>query len=214
MDPIDRYLELALTPDTEGLAHLFREQMAAGGAAVTYDRLVQPAMERLGARWERDEITVADEHLVTALTEQLLAEVADRRGGGPSAVVACTPGNEHRVGASIAADGLRRAGWQPRLLAPATSYAGIVGACEEGRASLLALSVGMDDELAVLDEDLRWLRAALGHATPILVGGGAVRRRVDWRPPPGVRSGRTAADALREGRRLRPDPSLRSARVS
>jgi MerR family transcriptional regulator, light-induced transcriptional regulator len=214
MDPIDRYLELALTPDTVGLARLFETQVAAEGAAATYDRLVQPALELLGARWERDEITVADEHLVTALTEQLLAGVGDRRGGGPTAVVACTPGNEHRLGALIAADGLRRAGWQPRLLPPATSYAGIVRACEEGRARLLALSVGMDDELAVLDGELRRLRAAIGRTTPILVGGGAVRRRADWRPPAGVSSGRTAADALREGRRLRSSPSPSSERAS
>jgi MerR family transcriptional regulator, light-induced transcriptional regulator len=207
MDPIDRYLELALTPDAEGLTRLFEQQLAAGGAEATYDRLVQPALERLGARWERDEITVADEHLVTALTEQLLAGIAVRRGGGPSAVVACTPGNEHRLGALIAADGLRRAGWQPRLLPPPTSWAGIVRACEQGRVSLLALSVGTDDELTVLDEDLRWLRAAIGPSTPILVGGGAVRRRTDWQPPPGVSSGTTAADVLREGRRLRASPS-------
>jgi MerR family transcriptional regulator, light-induced transcriptional regulator len=205
MDRVERYLELALTPDIDGLARLLDAAVAADGPTATYDRLIQPALDALGARWERDEITVADEHLVTALTEQLLADIHHRGSGvGPVAVVASTPDNEHRVGAGMVADALRHAGWQVQLLASGSDYAEIVRACTQHGAGLLALSAGLELELAELDDDLVRLREAVGEHTTILVGGGPVLRRPDWRGPDDVIVCTCAEDALREGRRRLP----------
>lgn len=113
---VDTYLDLALLPDVEGLAELVLGRIATQGALPVYERLLQPALEEVGRRWEDDELTVADEHLVTALTEQVLTRVRRRVTSGPRAVVACTSGNEHRIGAMMVTDTLGSVGWNPILL--------------------------------------------------------------------------------------------------
>lgn len=182
---VDTYLDLALLPDVEGLAELVLGRIAADGALVVYEQLLQPALEEVGRRWERDELTVADEHLVTALTEQVLTRVRSRAGSGPTAVVACTPGNEHRVGAAMVSDTLTLAGWNPVVLGTGTPFEDLAALCNDRDVGLVALSVGIEEELAVLGSQLERLRLRLGADTRIIVGGGALRRDPDWHPPLG-----------------------------
>lgn len=201
MEAVERYLELALAPDVEALTKLVFDAVEEEGPLVAYDRLVQPALEETGRRWELDQLTVADEHLVTALTEQVLSSVGRRRTGGPLAVVSCTPANEHRIGATMVADALALAGWRPLLLGAKTPFDALEELCLERGAGLVALSVGLNEELHALWERLREVRATLGDRVPILVGGGALLRGT-WQPPEGVTVATSACAALEFGRQL------------
>lgn len=183
---VETYLDLALLPDVEGLAELVLGRVEAEGALPVYEGLLQPALEEVGRRWEHDELTVADEHLVTALTEQVLTRVRRRVTAGPIAVVACTPGNEHRVGAVMVTDTLGLAGWNPMLLGARTPFEDLAALCRSRDVRLVALSVGIEEELDVLGTQLERLRLRLGHDAHIIVGGGAVRRQPDWHAPAGV----------------------------
>lgn len=184
---VDTYLDLALRPDVEGLAELVLGRVAVDGVLPVYEQLLQPALEEVGRRWERDELTVADEHLVTALTEQVLTRVRRKAAAsGPRAVVACTPGNEHRVGATMVSDTLALAGWNPMLLGARTPFEDLVALCGDRPVRLVALSVGIEEELGVLGSQLERLRLRLGPDVLIIVGGGALRREPDWHAPSGV----------------------------
>lgn len=183
---IDTYLDRALVPDVEGLAELVLAQVAAQGALPVYERLLQPALEEVGRRWENDELTVADEHLVTALTEQVLTRIRHRAPSGPRAVVACTPGNEHRIGALMVSDTLGLTGWDPMLLGARTPFAELAELCDARDVRLVALSVGIEEELGVLGTQLERLRLRVGPDVHVVVGGGALRRQPDWYAPVGV----------------------------
>jgi methanogenic corrinoid protein MtbC1 len=57
------------------------------GVAGLYQRVIAPAMWRIGDLWEQGAISVADEHLATALTHQTMAGIygpasATRQGRG------------------------------------------------------------------------------------------------------------------------------------
>lgn len=183
---VDAYLDLALLPDVEGLAELVLGRIAQHGALSVYEQLLQPALEEVGRRWEDDELTVADEHLVTALTEQVLTRVRRRGTSGPMAVVACTPGNEHRVGAVMVSDTLGSAGWDPMLLGARTPFQDLSALCGARDVQLVALSVGIEEELEVLGPQLELLRSRVGPDVHIIVGGGALRRQPDWQAPDGM----------------------------
>ncbi len=183
---VDSYLDLALLPDVEGLAELVLDQVAALGALPVYERLLQPALEEVGRRWENDELTVADEHLVTALTEQVLTRVRRKSTSGPIAVVACTPGNEHRVGAMMVSDALGSAGWNPMLLGARTPFEDLAALCAARGVQLVALSVGIEEELGVLAPQLERLRLRVGPDMHVIVGGGALRRQPGWHAPDGM----------------------------
>jgi MerR family transcriptional regulator, light-induced transcriptional regulator len=205
---VDTYLDLALLPDVEGLAELVLGRVATQGALPVYERLLQPALEEVGRRWENDELTVADEHLVTALTEQVLTRVGRRVTSGPMAVVACTPGNEHRVGAVTVSDTLGLAGWNPALLGARTPFEDLAALCSARDVRLVALSVGIEEELGVLGPQLERLRLRVGPDVHVIVGGGAVRRQEDWHAPADVTVCTSVSELLGLARELLPVPAV------
>lgn len=207
---VDRYLDLALLPDVEGLADLVVEQVATQGALQVYEQLLQPALEEVGRRWEHDELTVADEHLVTALTEQVLTRVRRRVTSGPLAVVACTPGNEHRVGAVMVSDTLGLAGWDPMLLGARTPFEDLAALCVARGVRLVALSVGIEEELGLLGTQLERLRLRVGPDVQIMIGGGALRRQPDWHAPAGVTACVSVLELLDLAGELLPAPARAS----
>lgn len=202
---VDTYLDLALLPDVEGLADLVLERVEEKGALPVYEQLLQPALEEVGRRWEHDELTVADEHLVTALTEQVLTRIRRRVTSGPTAVVACTPGNEHRVGAVMVGDTLGLAGWNPMVLGARTPFEDLAELCAARDARLVALSVGIEEELGVLGTQLERLRLRLGPDVHIVVGGGALLREQDWHAPADVKVCTSVVELLGVARDLLPD---------
>ena len=62
--------------------------------------VVLPMLVEVGARWERDELSVGDEHLTSHLLERRLLGMARgwERGAGPLALLACPPGERHTLG--------------------------------------------------------------------------------------------------------------------
>ena len=69
--------------------------------AEIYEELITPALWLIGDLWQRGEITVADEHLATEITQRVLAleqearRVRDQRKG--YRVLLATPSGEHHV---------------------------------------------------------------------------------------------------------------------
>lgn len=67
-------------------------------------QLITPALHRVGLRWERGEIGVADEHLACSVCEWLLFALAGRvrrpLATGRRALVGCSEGELHGLGGS------------------------------------------------------------------------------------------------------------------
>ncbi|HEX4692024.1 MAG TPA: cobalamin-dependent protein [Solirubrobacteraceae bacterium] len=87
--------------------------------------LITPVMHEVGRRWERGEIGVADEHLATSVCEWLLFSIAGRSprvrsGTARRAVVGCSPGELHTLGALIVAKVLSERGWRVLYLGGST----------------------------------------------------------------------------------------------
>ena len=199
MDPVSQYIELALRGDLDGLSTLVEEVNARGGPLAHYDLLIRPALAEVGDRWARGLLTVGEEHLITALSEQLATGMSRRGRGGSEhvAIVACTPGNHHRVGLLAAADALALAGWHPLVLGSDTPTQDVARLARERDAGLVALSVGLDVELATLEEQLQHLRGVMRQEAAVLVGGNALFR-ADWLAPPYVIACDSAAQAYAE----------------
>jgi MerR family transcriptional regulator, light-induced transcriptional regulator len=199
MDPVSHYIELALRGDLDGLATLVEEVTDRAGPLAHYDLLIRPALAEVGDRWERGLLTVGEEHLITALSEQLAAGLSRRASARSDnvAVIACTPGNQHRVGLLAVAEALALAGWNPLVLGSDTPTQELARMARDRNAGLVALSVGLDAELPTLDEQLRRLRRVVRPDAAILVGGNALFR-ADWLAPPYVIACDSASQAYAE----------------
>jgi methanogenic corrinoid protein MtbC1 len=176
----DRYLDALLERNSHHARRVIDESLQAGVAiADVYLHMLQPAMYELGRRWAAGEVNVAYEHYATAVTERLLADLAARMEvapmGGRLAVVACTPGEQHCLGARMVSDFLGAEGWEVAELgasAPAGALAELVDA---ERPDVVALSTATAAQLAGAREAVSRL-AALDARPFIAVGGQAWER--------------------------------------
>jgi len=111
-----RYVSLLLAGDVRGPRRLIDEAAESGSPVEDlYLEALQPALQEIGERWERGEITVAQEHLATAVTSAVLADLAESLEGTAErrgrALVCCTPGERHALGGRMVADFLAADGW-------------------------------------------------------------------------------------------------------
>ena len=87
--------------------------------------VVIPALRWTGDAWDRGELTVAQEHAITAKVRARLGNlISDGRGSAHGvAVLACGPGEQHDLGLLMLAVMLRADGWRVEFLGADTPVA-------------------------------------------------------------------------------------------
>ena len=134
---------------------------------------------KIGALWESNRISVAQEHAGTAVCQYVLAELynrmpapATRRG---RAVVTGVEGEYHQVGANLVADALESDGWDVRFLGVNTPRAGVLEALADHQADVLGVSVTMLFNVAMARRLIREARERMGAKLTVIAGGAAFR---------------------------------------
>jgi methanogenic corrinoid protein MtbC1 len=140
------------------------------------DEVLAPAMHDIGALWERDQITIADEHLATFVVERLIAEISSRlevaEPASRDCVLLATPTPErHAAGLLMAYDVLRGAGFDTICLGVGVPRPALIAALHRHRPALVGLSATMPS-LADLTETVDAVLEALPGAQ-VLIGGAA-----------------------------------------
>ena len=109
------------------------------------DELVAPLLAEIGERWHQGQLRVGQEHLATSVIRRFLdnlRETAAMQATGP-VIVATTPtGQNHEMGAMMAAVAAAVAGWRVIYLMPSLPARDIVAAVKN---DLLAWACPSDD---------------------------------------------------------------------
>ena len=192
----DAFLNALIERDESRARAAIDEALDAGaGVREVYLDILQPALYGLGERWARGEITVAQEHFASTVTARLLSVLGEQLRIAPRdgrlAVVACSPGELHVLGALMLGDFLQAEGWEVIQLGasmPAGDLAALVAAEQP---DAVALSTAMPDRLDGAAETL--VRLAALQPKPFLAVGGLA-----WRGEETVRATRLGADLLVE----------------
>jgi methanogenic corrinoid protein MtbC1 len=141
-------------------------------------QVVAPAMRTIGDLWARDEITVADEHLATAITYRALNVISAAGGAAPQPtrariMLAALEEERHAVGLQMVTDTLVAAGYDVMALGADVPLDALLAAIARYAPAVLGLSVTMPagprlpDTLARIRE--------VDPKLPILVGGAGAR---------------------------------------
>jgi methanogenic corrinoid protein MtbC1 len=137
-------------------------------------KIIQPAQHEIGRLWQENRISVAQEHLATAVSQLALSHLYRHLPRDPSngkvILLACVEGELHEVGARMASDILEMAGFDVRFLGANVPTSHLVRMVREQTPDLLALSVTMTYHLPALRAALEQTRAAAPRL-PIAVGG-------------------------------------------
>ncbi|UCE84779.1 MAG: MerR family transcriptional regulator [Deltaproteobacteria bacterium] len=149
-------------------------QLSALGPAAFARDVAGPLLRDMGERWERGEVSIAAEHLVSSATRGILAD-ALRAGsfaaGGTPRILFTTPeGEPHEFGALIAAVTAVAAGAAATYLGPQLPTDEVAGAVAASGARVVALGV-ITLPLGAARRYLTDLRERLSAATEIWVGG-------------------------------------------
>lgn len=193
---VDRLLDRGL-----GLEHL-------------YTSVIHPAMSEVGRLWQENEITVAEEHLATAITQAAMGRAFERlyrwhESRSSSLIAACVDEERHQVGLRMLCDLLELEGWNTAYLGASVPAESLVDIVRKRRPDVVALSAAIVPHLPRLRVAIEAIRGAVPNPPLIIVGGRALNG--DQALARRLGADLTAADAGEAVRLLRSHASARSA---
>lgn len=156
---------------------LMKEVMDHGSSLTQASvQLVQPALYQIGKLWQQNRISVSQEHLATAITQNVLASAYMQASFAPAvgktAMFACVEANHHSVGLRMVSDGFETAGWDALFLGANVPMTDLLHEVDRLRPDLLALSVSLPNHVTSAGLSIQMLHAEMGSACPeIWVGG-------------------------------------------
>ena len=146
-----------------------------------YMDLFQKSLYAVGELWEFNKISVAKEHLVTAITEGLLNLIYPRlfekelQKQNKKVVISCAANEFHQIGGKMAADIFELNGWDSHFLGANTPIQHMLEYIQDVKPDLLGFSVSVYFNLPSLKTGLDAVRSEFKNLD-ILVGGQAFNR--------------------------------------
>jgi DNA-binding transcriptional MerR regulator len=140
--------------------------------------VVIPYFTELGERWQRGDISVAQEHFASNIVRGRLCGLARGWGSGrgPRAVLACPPGEQHDIALLVFGIMLNRRGWRIDYLGANTPIDELARTVDAAAADLVVIAATTPKVLTPLRRRL----AALAQQAPMaLAGAGATPRFAD-----------------------------------
>ncbi len=203
------YLAAILEGDRRTAVRVTEQAARAHPITSVYRQVVEAAQVEVGARWARNEISIAREHMATAISQYVLGTlyshlpIPDRTLG--RAVITGVEGERHQLGSHMVADLLEAEGWSVRFLGTQMPHPDIVEVAREHGAKAVGISATMMANLDGVAGLIRDLRETLGPELRIVVGGRAFHAEAElWRTLGADATGRNLDEALEAFRTLLP----------
>jgi len=173
------YLAAVLEGSRRRAADAVGRAAAAGlDLRAIYLDVLQPTLREIGRLWQLNEISVADEHLATAITQMVMARLysdfAPRVApGGPTLVGACAETERHDIGLRMVCDLIEVEGWDAVYLGNTVPVESLIATVRRRRPQVVALSASITPHLPQLRAAIDAIRE-VGDAQwrPLVLVGG------------------------------------------
>lgn len=149
-----------------------------------YEGVIKPAMYKVGELWEEGKISVATEHLASAIVETLLGHLHYRiikNAGTNKMVVVITSVEDevHQIGAKMVSDMFELHGWTSHFLGANTPMDELLDFISRINPTIIGLSMSINLHTRNLEKTISKIRERIPEM-PILVGGqGLIEDRKD-----------------------------------
>lgn len=165
-------LDAALLAFDEARSHAVLDALIARFSLDTVlSDVVLPYLHGLGERWEKGEVSIAQEHFASALLRGRLLGLARGwgQGLGPTALLACAPGEQHDLGLIAFGLTLRARGWRILYLGPDTPLDALAEAAKSTQPDIVVISAVAPETLTAGRRAIN----ALAQNHRLAVGGAA-----------------------------------------
>ena len=140
-----------------------------------YLYIIQSSLYDIGTLWEEGKVSVAQEHLASAIATRIIASISSNMAGNPidkGKILVTSSSNEfHQIGAWMLSDILEIEGWNVRFLGANTPYEELFKLMRDFKPEILAVSVTMPFSIEAIkemilkiksDEELKDIKVLVG----------------------------------------------------
>ena len=176
------YLDYLLKKDRFGANQAIQQAIQQGTTLHSvYLDIIQPAMIEIGRLWQIREISVADEHMATVITQYVMTQLYPIIFATPKnghRMVALALGSElHEIGIRMVADYFEYHGFETIYLGANVPVVKVIQTIQDEQVELVAISVTISTHLSNLKELIQAIRQAdESKLIKIIIGGQAVMR--------------------------------------
>jgi methylmalonyl-CoA mutase cobalamin-binding domain/chain len=178
----DAFEAALLTGNQRAAVAIMERCLDSGRSLIDFElHVIQPALYGIGEKWQLNRVTVAQEHMATAMVHAVmtlgLVRSPASKPRNKRVLLACVEGNHHAVGLRMVADAFQLDGYEVQYLGPNVPSAAIVQQALDWKPDLIGLSASFAQQLRLVRLVIGNLAERLGDARPaVLVGGLAINR--------------------------------------
>lgn len=147
-----------------------------------YEGLYKESLYEVGRLWESNKISVASEHLATALVEgimnNLYASLIPKKTTKKKVVLGCVENEHHQVGIKMAGDVFESQGWETFFLGSGVPNESLVKFIAQTKPDMVALSLSVYFNMPSLLGLLSKIHEEF-PGLPVVIGGQAFQQMVD-----------------------------------
>lgn len=177
----EQYLNLLLEGKRVACGRIVQDLLDQGIEIKTlYTDLFQRSLYKVGELWETNKITVAKEHLATAITEGLLNLIyptlfeTEQERKDKKVVISCAAEEYHQIGGKMVADIFEIHGWDGHFLGANTPLDHMLAYIQDTQPDIVGLSLSVYFNMPSLQTELDAVRSEF-NSLDIFVGGQAFR---------------------------------------
>lgn len=150
-----------------------------------YEEVLKVSLYQVGELWEANKISVANEHIATAITEGILNELfmklTPQKKFNKKVVVACVENEQHQVGVKMVADIFELQGWDSYFLGNGIPLSELKRYINEVSPDIIAISLSIYFNYANFLKMVKQIKAEFPSIL-ILVGGQAFSNKKNKLP--------------------------------
>lgn len=180
------FQEALVRGDRRACEQIVQRLVAKGEPVIDlYESYFKPALYAVGRLWESNQLSVASEHLATAIVERLMNRAFPHllalERQRCTVVLAPAEWERHDIGARMVSDLFEMHGWDAIQLSAGTTSEELVSTARATNADVVGLSISVSSHFAGLKRMIVAVRAAV-PTVPIIAGGQGLSRA----PAPGL----------------------------
>ncbi len=172
-----QYLQLLLAGQRQAAYQLVQQLLASRWTLQeVYLHIFQASQYRIGQLWQENELSVAQEHYCTAVTQSIMGSLLPSLFGAPRCglklLACCTTGELHELGLRMVTDFFELDGFDTYFVGANTAAGTAVQMAADLQVDLIAISTTMTPQVSLVRQAIAHFRQTSATASiPILVGG-------------------------------------------